>query len=59
MRRDAMNWEAIGEIVSKYWVEQLCVLALGVITWLYRRQVKRLEENAREQKAFRRAMVAI
>ena len=54
-----MNWEAIGEIVSKYLVEQLCVLALGVITWLYRRQVKRLEENAREQKAFRRAMVAI
>ena len=33
LRRDAMNWEAIGEIVSKYWVEQVRVLALGVITW--------------------------
>ena len=33
LRRDAMTWETIGEIVSKYWVEQVCVLALGVITW--------------------------
>ena len=33
LRRDVMTWEAIGEIASKYWTEQVCVLALGVITW--------------------------
>lgn len=28
-----MDWETIGEIMSKYWVEQVCVVALAVITW--------------------------
>lgn len=28
-----MSWETLGEIVSKYWVEQVCVLMLAAITW--------------------------
>ena len=27
-----MNWEVIVETVQKYWVQQLCVLAVGIIT---------------------------
>ena len=28
-----MDWEMIGEVMSKYWVEQVCVVILAVITW--------------------------
>ncbi len=27
-----MEWAEIWEVVEKYWVQQLCVLALAVIT---------------------------
>ena len=28
-----MNWNIVWEIVQKYWVQQLCVITLGVVTW--------------------------
>lgn len=28
-----MNWQTVWEIVQKYWVQQLCVITLGVVTW--------------------------
>jgi len=28
-----MNWQTVWEIIQKYWVQQLCVITLGVITW--------------------------
>ena len=28
-----MNWNTVLEVIQKYWVQQLCVLMLGVITW--------------------------
>ncbi len=29
----SMDWKMIWETVEKYWVQQLCVLVLAVITW--------------------------
>lgn len=29
----SMTWEAVIELVEKYWVQQACVLVLGIITW--------------------------
>ena len=54
-----MNWELIAETIQKYWVQQACVLAMGVLTWWYRSQVKKLEQNAKDQKALKRAMMAL
>ena len=28
-----LNWEMIVETVQKYWVQQICVLAVAIITW--------------------------
>jgi hypothetical protein len=28
-----MNWQTVWEIIQKYWVQQLCVITLGMITW--------------------------
>lgn len=28
-----LNWELIAETVQKYWVQQVCVLAVAIITW--------------------------
>lgn len=28
-----VNWNIVWEIVQKYWVQQLCVVTLGVVTW--------------------------
>jgi len=28
-----MNGQTVWEIIQKYWVQQLCVITLGVITW--------------------------
>lgn len=47
------------ETISKYWVQQACVLLLGVITWWYKREVKMLKLNAQDQKALRLAMMAL
>ena len=32
---------------------------LGIITWQYRRQLKRIRQNSAEQKAMRQAMMAL
>ena len=40
-------------------MQQLCVLALGVITWVYNRQLKKLRKGSDDQKASRQAMVAL
>ena len=53
-----LNWEMIAETVQKYWVQQVCVLVVAVITWWYRRQTKKLKETASDNKAVRMAMVA-
>lgn len=51
-----LNWNMIWEIISKYWVQQLCVLALGILTAVYNRRIKRY---AQDQKAIRKAMTAL
>lgn len=28
-----MTWGMVIEVVEKYWVQQACVLVLGIITW--------------------------
>ena len=28
-----LNWETVIEVVQKYWVQQVCVLAVAIITW--------------------------
>lgn len=28
-----LNWEAIIDIVQKYWVQQICVLIVAIISW--------------------------
>ena len=28
-----LNWGMIVETVQKYWVQQICVLAVAIITW--------------------------
>ena len=53
-----LNLEMIAETVQKYWVQQVCVLVVAVITWWYRRQTKKLKEIASDDKAVRMAMVA-
>ena len=35
------------------------MLALGVITWVYNRQLKKLRKGSDDQKAIRQAMVAL
>ena len=55
-RRGAMNWEMIVEMVCKYWVEQVCVLILAILTVVYNRRIKRY---AQDQKAMRQAMMAL
>jgi len=53
-----LNWEMIAETVQKYWVQQVCVLVVAVITWWYRRQTKKLKETALNDKAIRMAIIA-
>ena len=28
-----MTWRMVIEVVEKYWVQQACVLVVGIITW--------------------------
>lgn len=28
-----LNWSIVWETVEKYWVQQVCILLMGLITW--------------------------
>lgn len=43
------------EILAKHWIEQLCVIVIGILTWLYN---KKLKKYANDQKAMRLGMLA-
>lgn len=47
------------ELIAKYWVEQLCIVVLGIATWFYRKSLKKIQKDMQEQKAIRLAMVAL
>lgn len=48
-----LNWDTIIEIVLKYWIQEVCVLAVAIITWLYRRQIKQIKKEAEDERAIR------
>lgn len=54
-----MRWDEILNFMETYWLQQVCVLAVAVITWVYRRQLKKIQKSAQEQKAMRQAMMAL
>ena len=40
-------------------MQQLCVIAFGIITWWYKRQIQTLKKATSDEKALKLAMVAL
>lgn len=51
-----MGWNMVGDLIAKYWVQQLCVLLMAGLTWVFNHKFKRY---AQDQKAIRLAMIAL
>jgi cbb3-type cytochrome oxidase subunit 3 len=54
-----MEWNEVLKFMETYWLQQVCVLMVAVITWIYRRQLKKIQRNIQEQQAMRSAMMAL
>lgn len=50
-----LDWANAWDILSKYWIEQFCVLAVGAVAWLYNKKLKRY---VGDQQAVKMAMLA-
>lgn len=50
-----LDWVHVADMIARHWIEQLGVLSVGVVTWLYNKKVKKY---MKDQKSIRMAMLA-